>query len=255
MSFMPEISSFDAGNSSSKPIFSCDLHRYISGFHIQRWNYLSDTIDNPVVFCYDINRKTKGVIKMKKDRFVAFFDAIMAIIMTITVLQFAVPNGASWSDLKELSFQIMVYALSFFWLGMMWINIHNLWNYVEVVSRSVILVNMFMLFFSSMIPFFIIYIGKFFYDALPQLLYGVDVICITVFNQLSLELLKKQNPQLITAVKTFRRSIALDLIIKVAGIIVGMVIYPPAVLISVFIALVILVINFILLKKANSNES
>lgn len=63
---------------------------------------------------------------MKKDRFVAFFDAIMAIIMTIAVLQFAVPAGAKWSDLGDLGFQVLVYAMSFFWLGMLWISIHNM---------------------------------------------------------------------------------------------------------------------------------
>ena len=56
---------------------------------------------------------------MKKERFSAFYDAIMAIIMTIAVLEFKVPTGANWSDLESIGCQILVYALSFFWLGMM----------------------------------------------------------------------------------------------------------------------------------------
>lgn len=96
---------------------------------------------------------------MKKDRFVAFFDAIMAIIMTIAVLQFAVPAGAKWSDLGDLGFQVLVYAMSFFWLGMLWISIHNMWHKVEYITRGVLVIDIIMLFFTSMIPFFIIYIG------------------------------------------------------------------------------------------------
>lgn len=190
---------------------------------------------------------------MKKDRFVAFFDAIMAIIMTIAVLQFAVPNGAKWIDLGDLGFQILVYALSFFWLGMMWINIHNLWHYVESISRGVLVINIIMLFFTSMIPFFVIYIGRYYHEPVPQLLYGIDVVCVSICNHLSLELLSKHNPQLDSAVKALRCTGAIDMIIKIAGIIIGMTIYPPAVTISVFIAGLMLLINFLLMRMKSQS--
>ena len=96
---------------------------------------------------------------MKKDRFAAFFDAVMAIIITIAVLQFAQPSGTQWQNLRELMYQIIVFAISFFWLGMMWFNIHNLWHDVEKISFGVIWMNMCVLFFSSMIPFFVAYVG------------------------------------------------------------------------------------------------
>ena len=74
-------------------------------------------------------RSVKGF--MRKDRFTAFFDAILAIIMTLIVLEFVIPNGTEWSDLGTLWFQIIAYAISFFWLGGMWINIHYLWHDAE----------------------------------------------------------------------------------------------------------------------------
>ncbi len=186
---------------------------------------------------------------MKKDRFVAFFDAIMAIIMTIAVLEFAVPNGARWSDLNELAFQVVVYALSFFWLGMMWVNIHNLWNYADYISRPVIVVNIVMLFFSSMIPFLVIYVGRFSDELVPQMLYGIDVICISICNHISSELLIKENPQLKGAVKALRLIDATDMGIKLLGFVIGMTVYPPAVMFSVFIAAVILLLSFFMMKK------
>ena len=186
---------------------------------------------------------------MKKDRFVAFFDAVMAIIMTIVVLEFAVPKGTNWSDLKDLGSQVMVYALSFFWLGMMWININTIWHNVEIITRRVMWVNMFMLFFSSMIPFLIVYLGKNLTAKKPQLLYGIDVIFITVCNLVSAEWLKKSNPQLEPTVKSLRLGIGIDLTVKAIGIILGMIIYPPIVIISVFIAMLCLVVEFSVVHK------
>lgn len=181
---------------------------------------------------------------MKKDRFVAFFDAVMAIIMTIVVLEFALPGGTNWSDMKELGSQVAVYALSFFWLGMMWININTIWNRVETIDRRVMWVNMFMLFFSSMIPFLVVFVGANMNARIPQLLYGIDVICITICNQISAEILKTMNPVLAPMVKTLRKGIGIDLCIKTVGIILGMVFWPPMVIFSVFIAMICLVIEF-----------
>ena len=186
---------------------------------------------------------------MKKERFVAFFDAVMAIVITISVLSFAQPGGAQWSDLKELVYQILVYALSFFWLAMMWFNIHNLWHEVESISRDVIWVNIFLMFFSSMIPFFVTYVGHNINEMVPQLLYGIDVICITVCNQLSAELMLKNNPGLSGKVKKLRKALWLDMAIKVAGVIICVTIFPPASMISVFIALIILSVNFSIIRK------
>lgn len=186
---------------------------------------------------------------MKKDRFVAFFDAIMAIIMTIAVLEFAQPSGVKWSDLKHLGFQVLVYALSFFWLGMMWISIHNLWNHVEYISRGVMVINLIMLFFSSMIPFLVIYVGQNFRESVPQILYGLDVVCITICNYISSELLARHNTYRKSELKSLRLLTVIDICIKSIGFIIGITVYPPAIMISVFIAIILLFINYLLLKK------
>lgn len=191
---------------------------------------------------------------MKKDRFVAFFDAVMAIIMTIVVLEFAIPKGTNWSDMKELGAQVAVYALSFFWLGMMWININTIWHQVEIIDRKVMWVNMFMLFFSSMIPFLVVFVGANLTERIPHLLYGIDVICITVCNQISAELLKKLNPLLEPMVKALRKGISVDLCIKAAGIVFGMIFWPPIVIISVFVAMICLVVEFSAAHKKGSGK-
>ncbi|MBR1867450.1 MAG: DUF1211 domain-containing protein [Clostridia bacterium] len=179
---------------------------------------------------------------MNKDRFVAFFDAIMAIIMTIVVLEFVIPSGTDWSDLGVLAYQIFAYAISFFWLGGMWINIHNVWHDVDIVDRGVLWTNITMLFFSSMIPFLVVYVGRNINQIVPQLLYGVDVLIITVCNEISVELLAIHHECVKKQLKSFRISISIDLMIKVIGIVVGITVFPMAIIISVIVAMVFLMI-------------
>lgn len=186
---------------------------------------------------------------MRKDRFEAFFDAMMAIIMTIVVLEFAIPHGTAWSDVQKLMFQIIVYAISFFYLGMMWMNIHTLWHNVEFITRSVMWVNMIMLFFSSMLPFLVVYLGRNFFDLIPQLLYGIDVLLVTITNLVSAEILRKYNPALNFGVEYVRSGMILDIGTKVVGIIVAIFWFPPAITISVIVAMVVLSFNFTLLRR------
>ncbi len=186
---------------------------------------------------------------MRKDRFEAFFDAMMAIIMTIVVLEFAIPHGTAWSDVQKLMFQIIVYAISFFYLGMMWMNIHTLWHNVEYITRGVMWVNMIMLFFSSMLPFLVVYLGRNFFALIPQLLYGIDVIFVTITNLVSAELLRKYNPALNYGVEYLRSGMAMDIGAKVLGLIIGIIWFPPAITLSVIVAMVLLSINFTLLRR------
>ena len=179
---------------------------------------------------------------MSKERFVAFFDAIMAIIMTIVVLEFVIPDGTKWSDLGVLGYQIIAYAISFFWLGGMWINIHNIWHGVNVIDRGVLWTNIAMLFFSSMIPFLVVYVGRNINEVVPQLLYGIDVLFITLLNELSVELLARHHTCVKSQIKRFRISIGIDLTIKIIGIIIGATVFPPMIMISVMAAMLFLII-------------
>ena len=75
---------------------------------------------------------------MPKDRLCAFMDAILAIIMTILVLELKKPAEASWRALWALRADFFSYAVSFFWLGAMWVNIHNGWVSVERIDNKVL---------------------------------------------------------------------------------------------------------------------
>ena len=179
---------------------------------------------------------------MKKDRFVAFFDAIMAIIMTIVVLEFVIPDGTEWSDLSTLGYQILAYATAFFWLGGLWINIHNLWHGVDIVDRGVLWTNIVMLFFVSMIPFFVVYAGRNLGEIVPQILYGADVIMITICNEISVELLARHHSCVKAQIPFFRISVSVDLGIKVIGFIIALTLFPMAIMISVIASTLFLIV-------------
>ncbi|MBO5562065.1 MAG: DUF1211 domain-containing protein [Firmicutes bacterium] len=73
---------------------------------------------------------------MKKGRVAAFTDAVLAIIMTILVLELEKPSTPALSAVWELKHSFFSYTLSFFWLGSMWVNIHNEWERIEKISAK-----------------------------------------------------------------------------------------------------------------------
>lgn len=73
---------------------------------------------------------------MSKERLTAFFDAVLAIIMTILVLELEKPSEISLKGFLSIKEGFFAYALSFFWLGSMWINHHNEWIEVDKINKK-----------------------------------------------------------------------------------------------------------------------
>lgn len=90
---------------------------------------------------------------MNKERTTAFTDAILAIIMTILVLELQEPKTLNWAGIWALRESYFSYAISFFWLGTMWIGIHNEWQHIEKISGVTLWANLVMLFWASLFPY------------------------------------------------------------------------------------------------------
>ena len=90
---------------------------------------------------------------MSKERVVAFTDAVLAIIMTILVLDLDKPDPLTWSGFGKLWQQFLAYAFSFFWLGSMWVHLHIEWSGVKLVDQPVLWTSITLLFFCSLIPY------------------------------------------------------------------------------------------------------
>ncbi len=97
---------------------------------------------------------------MKATRLEAFSDGVIAIIITIMVLELKVPHHHSWSDLLEVAPTFLAYALSFLNVAIYWVNHHHLIHLVRRVNASVMWANMNLLFWLSLVPFATAYLGE-----------------------------------------------------------------------------------------------
>ena len=110
---------------------------------------------------------------MTKNRLEAFSDAVIAIILTIMVLEIKVPHGADLAALKPLLPVILSYLMSFIYLAIYWNNHHHMFHTVEKVSGGVLWANMHLLFWLSLIPFTTGWMGENGFAAAPSAMYGV----------------------------------------------------------------------------------
>jgi uncharacterized membrane protein len=109
---------------------------------------------------------------MNKGRLEAFSDGVIAIIITIMVLELKVPHGASLSDLEPLLPVFLSYILSFVNVGIYWNNHHHMLHACRHVSAGVLWANLHLLFWLSLMPFTTGWMGENHFAALPTAVYG-----------------------------------------------------------------------------------
>jgi uncharacterized membrane protein len=111
-----------------------------------------------------------------KTRLEAFSDAVIAIIITIMVLELQTPERADWHALNMLTPAFFAYVLSFFYLAIYWNNHHHLLHAMQQVSGAVLWANLHLLFWLSLIPFATAWTGEHYLEALPTAVYGVILL-------------------------------------------------------------------------------
>jgi uncharacterized membrane protein len=113
---------------------------------------------------------------MGKDRLAAFSDGVIAIIITIMVLELKVPHGADWAALRALAPNMVSYVLSFVYLAIYWNNHHNLLHTVTRVDGLILWANSHLLFWLSLVPAATSWMGENFLEPLPTALYGAILL-------------------------------------------------------------------------------
>lgn len=114
---------------------------------------------------------------MGKTRLEAFSDGVIAIIITIMVLELKVPHGdSSWEALQELLPVFLSYVLSFVYVGIYWNNHHHLLHTIKHVSGPILWANLHLLFWLSLTPFVTAWMGENHFAAAPTALYGVVLL-------------------------------------------------------------------------------
>ncbi len=113
---------------------------------------------------------------MEKDRLLAFSDGVVAIIITIMVLELKVPHGAGWDDLAGVLPVFLSYVLSFVYVAIYWNNHHHLLYTVNRVDGLILWANTHLLFWLSLVPFATAWMGENHFAKLPTAVYGVALL-------------------------------------------------------------------------------
>jgi uncharacterized membrane protein len=122
---------------------------------------------------------------MNKTRLEAFSDGVIAILITIMVLELDVPEGTDWNALRPLFHVLTAYVLSFIVIGIYWNNHHHMLQAAERVNGAILWANLYLLFWLSLIPFTTAWMGETAFEPLPTAAYGfVLVMCAVAYTVL-----------------------------------------------------------------------
>ena len=113
---------------------------------------------------------------MNTDRLAAFSDGVLAIIITIMVLELRAPHGSDFAALRPLLPVFLCYALSFVYIGIYWNNHHHLLHVTQHVSGAILWANLHLLFWLSLVPFVTGWMGQNHFAPAPTALYGVVLL-------------------------------------------------------------------------------
>ena len=113
---------------------------------------------------------------MRTERLTAFSDGVIAIIITIMVLELKAPHEAGWSALRPLAPTFLAYALSFAYVAIYWNNHHHLLHAARFVTGAILWANTTLLFFLSLVPFSTAWLSETHFASAPVALYGVTLL-------------------------------------------------------------------------------
>ena len=145
---------------------------------------------------------------MNKSRLEAFSDGVLAIIITIMVLEFKTPHTSDWAAIRELYPNFLSYALSFVFIGIYWGNHHHLFHTFQNINAGIIWANINLLFWLSMVPFATGWMGENHFAANTVVLYAAMLLCSGIaftILQVCIQRTNRQNQKLQHAFERVKR--------------------------------------------------
>lgn len=137
---------------------------------------------------------------MSKTRLEAFSDGVVAILITIMVLELRVPHGSDWAAIRPTVFTLLLYLLSFIYLGIYWSNHHHMFHATQHVNGTVLWANLHLLFWLSLVPFVTSWMGENHFTPLPTAIYGVVLFLAAIaYKILQSRIIAMQGPHSILA--------------------------------------------------------
>src|SRR3954468_22842602 len=132
---------------------------------------------------------------MPTSRMEAFSDGVIAILITVMVLELKVPQGTGWSDLHDSLPTLLTYVLSFVYLGIYWNNHHHMLMAADQVGGLVLWANLHLLFWLSLIPFTTGWMGENHFAKTPVAAYGINLLAAALaYYALQTAIIRRQGP-------------------------------------------------------------
>jgi uncharacterized membrane protein len=117
---------------------------------------------------------------MTKTRLEAFSDGVIAILITIMVLELRVPHESDWQALRPMLPLFLTYALSFVYLGIYWNNHHHMFHVVDRINGRIMWANLHLLFWLSLVPFATGWMGENHFAPVPTAVYGIIMLLAAI---------------------------------------------------------------------------
>ena len=164
---------------------------------------------------------------MGKNRLETLFDGVLAIIITIMVLEMHIPSGHIMDALWPLAPVIFSYVMSFIYLGIYWNNHHHLMHTVKKINGVILWANLHLLFWLSLIPFTTAWAGESHFTSIPMMLYGIVLLCnaIAYFILQNIILKHHENDSLLA--KTIGKNYKGKISIVLYAVAIGFSLYNP----------------------------
>lgn len=176
---------------------------------------------------------------METERFEALIDAILAIIITIIVLEIPLAASGSWEALFDIKYEFAIYAISFIVCFNFWNFNNNIFSIVNKIDYKVIWTMGISLFVLSLLPYLTTFVAENFYVFFPQFLYGLNFIVTAVLSLIIGTFLKQADPGNIALQIAIKPQPMYSTIIIVAvGMLIGYFAYPPAIIICCLLSII-----------------
>ena len=181
---------------------------------------------------------------MSKERLIAFTDAVLAIIMTILVLELERPNQISWQALWDLRTNFFAYTISFFWLGTLWVNLHRSWDVIDKINSNLVWSSIVLLFFLSLFPYTTDLVATDFNNSVAQAFYGVIVLLVSACNVWMYHELHKLNPDAVGASRfnILDKEGLVEIAIKLIGLVLTLTVFPSAMIWAVLFTFLVIIL-------------
>ena len=193
---------------------------------------------------------------METNRFETFFDAIIAIVITVLVLKIPQPASPTLSAFLDLQTMYVAYLISFLILYNLWYENHNLFQLVDTIDNTTLWIYGMMTFVISLIPYFTIWLANNVYSVAAETMFGVIFIVTHLLNTLAIRAVYKSNPynENLKEINHDSYYFNMPLILIFIGFILTYTIYLPGIYFACLISIILwILIDRLVRRKNNGN--